>query len=75
MNDRDNYEVCYCVGTTYGEIIKAIKKGADSVEKIMDATDAGTACGLCKYAKEDELNERELHLDEILESAKRSGII
>ena len=75
MSDRDSYEVCYCVGTTYGEIIKAIKEGANTVDKIMDATDAGTACGLCKCAKEDELGERELHLDEILESANRSGIV
>lgn len=71
MKFIDNYEVCYCVGTTYGEILEAIKNGANTIEKIMDETDAGTACGLCKCSKEDELGEREIHLDEILESTKK----
>ena len=75
MEDRDSYEVCQCLGITYGEIMEAIKNGARSVEDIMDATDAGTVCGLCKGVQDDELGERELHLDEILESAKRNGII
>ncbi len=74
-SDRDSFEVCHCLGITYGEIMEAIKNGADTVEKIMDATDAGTACGLCKSVEEDEFNERQLHLDEILESAKRSALV
>lgn len=42
-----NEEICHCMGVTYGEIVDAIKSGADSVEKIQEATNAGTGCGGC----------------------------
>ena len=62
--DRDEI-VCDCAGITYGEIVDAVKNGAKSVEDIMDATDAGNYCELCKYKDEDDT--KEYHLDEILE--------
>ena len=42
--------VCGCMGVTFEEISKAISNGADTVEKVGQATKAGTApdCGRCK---------------------------
>ena len=73
MTKQEDIEVCICTGATYGEIMEAIKKGACTIEAIGDETDAGTVCGLCKSVEEDELGEREIHLDEILKAAKREG--
>ena len=73
MSSKKDIEVCICAGVSYGEIMEAIKNGACSIEEIGDATDAGTLCGLCKSSKEDELGEREIHLDEILKAAKQEG--
>lgn len=67
---NDNHEVCLCNNVSLGEILAAIKEGANTVEKIMDETDAGTSCELCQSREIDEDNEREIHLDEILEMSK-----
>ena len=42
--------VCGCMGVSFEDIIKAVKTGADTVEKVGEATKAGTAadCGRCK---------------------------
>ncbi|WP_434797860.1 (2Fe-2S)-binding protein [Terrisporobacter vanillatitrophus] len=40
--------VCGCYKVTEEEVIKAIKNGADTVEKIGKVTKAGTGCGNCK---------------------------
>jgi len=69
-----NTEVCLCMEVTLGEILEAIKNGACTIEEIMEATDAGTACGLCKSREDDPDGEREIHLDEILEQAKEKGL-
>ncbi len=62
----DDFEVCQCRGISLGEIVTAIKEyNLQSVEEIMDKTDAGTACGSCVSIK-DSGGENELHLDEIL---------
>ena len=66
----NDHEVCLCMNVTLGEIIEAIKNGHDTVEKIMDETDAGTVCELCQSKEVDEDDERELHLSEILEFVK-----
>ena len=71
---NDVYTVCHCNEVTYGEIIKAIKEGACDIESIMDKTDAGTACGLCKSVQDDPAGERAIHLDEILEKAKMDNL-
>ena len=67
-------EVCFCMGITLEEIMDAIKNGACDLETIMEKTDAGTVCGLCKSSEEDTNNEREIHLTEILEQAKKEGL-
>ena len=65
-----DYEVCLCNGVVLSDILKAIKEGHDTVEKLMAETDAGTSCELCQSREIDEDNERELHLDEIIEMSK-----
>lgn len=40
--------VCRCNNVSIETVLTAIKNGADTVEKIGDATKAGTACGRCK---------------------------
>lgn len=62
----NDYEVCYCTGTTLGEIIEAIKSGATTMEAVKTATEAGTLCGLCESRDVDEDGDREIHLDEII---------
>ena len=67
-------EVCLCEGVILGEILEAIKNGACDIDAIGDATGAGTVCGLCRSREDDPDEEREIHLDEILESAKEKGL-
>jgi len=72
MNALDSdYEVCVCMGVTLGEIVKAIEEGNHTIEELMEATDAGTACELCQSREIDEDDERDLHLDEILEYTEK----
>ena len=65
-----NYEVCVCMGVDLEEIQTAIKNGSDSLEAIMEKTDAGTVCELCQSKDTDEDSDRELHIDEILKFTK-----
>ena len=46
MREKDDI-VCHCAEVTYDEILNAIHNGANTVEKIGDATEAGIACGGC----------------------------
>ena len=39
---------CRCRSVSVEEVAKAVRNGADTVEKIGEATTAGTACGRCK---------------------------
>jgi NAD(P)H-nitrite reductase large subunit len=64
-------DVCICNGVTLGEILSAIKEGHNTIEALMEATDAGTACELCQSKEIDESDEREIHLDEILKFANQ----
>ena len=68
----EDFEVCSCNGVALGEILTAIKNGHNTIETIMDETDAGTVCELCQSIELDEDGERELHLDQILEFSKIS---
>jgi len=70
----EDFEVCLCNGVILSDILKAIKEGHDTVEKLMDETTAGTTCELCQTTKIDEDLERELHLDEIVAFAKKEGL-
>ena len=54
-NDEELKEVeavlknaCKCKNVSIEEVVNAVKNGADTVEKVMEATGAGTACGRCK---------------------------
>ena len=67
-------EVCQCMGITLDEIMEAIKNGACDIESIMEQTEAGTGCGICISPENDPDNEREIHLTEILEQAKKEGL-
>ncbi len=69
----DDFEVCLCNAVSLGEILTAIKEGHTTLDAVMDETDAGTACELCQSKEIDEDEDRELHLDEILEYAKAKG--
>jgi len=51
--------ICYCQEITYETIIKAIKKGAKTVEEIIDQTEAGLACGGCIIELEEILEENQ----------------
>lgn len=39
--------ICTCLNVSKEDIIKAIKDGADTLEKVQEATQAGTICGGC----------------------------
>ena len=39
--------VCNCMGITSGQIRDAVYAGANTVEDVQEATDAGTVCGAC----------------------------
>ena len=46
---RDMSEVvCTCLNVTVQDVADAINNGADSYEKVVDATGATTICGLCE---------------------------
>ena len=62
-----DYVVCECFDVTLGTILETIKAGHETLEDIMDETDAGTACELCQSCEADADGDRELHLTEILE--------
>ena len=64
--DKD-FEVCECMGVSLDEIQTAIKNGCNTVQAIMDETDAGTVCEQCQSKDIDTDEDRELHIDEILE--------
>ncbi len=65
---QHRFEVCTCKSVTLGEIIHAIKeKGAKTIDEIGNITDAGTACGCCKSAKDDFGDPKmKLYLEQIL---------
>ena len=65
-----DYNVCECFDVTLGELLDTIKAGHNTLEALMEKTDAGTACELCQSCEIDENGDRALHLDEILAYAK-----
>ena len=52
----DNPQVCVCYDVYNNEILEAIHNGADSVEKVSDATYACQGCGSCRLKIEGILN-------------------
>lgn len=70
INFDKDFEVCQCMGVSLEEIQTAIKDGCTNLEAIMEKTDAGPVCELCQSKDIDTDEDRELHLDEILEFTK-----
>ncbi len=46
--DRILQNACKCQNVSVNEVVAAVKNGADTVEKVMAETKAGTGCGRCK---------------------------
>lgn len=46
--DRVIQNVCKCQNISVNEVVAAVKNGADTVEKVMEETKAGSGCGRCK---------------------------
>ena len=42
-----NEVVCSCFQVTNGMIKEAVEAGANTLEEVQDATNAGNACGVC----------------------------
>ncbi len=71
IKELDNScEVCVCMNISLGEIRTAIEDGDNTIDKLMESTDAGTACEQCQTIELDKDEDKELHLDEILDSIK-----
>lgn len=51
--DIFNKNVCRCRGVSFEQIEDAIKNGADTVEKVAEATNATKGCGRCKSQVKD----------------------
>ena len=68
-NFHFSYEVCKCRKVTLGEIVHAIREqNAKTIEDVGRLTDAGTACGCCKSAKDDFGDPKmELYIEQIIE--------
>ena len=45
---QEKKEACHCHNVTYGQIIAAVRAGADSLEAVQQRTGCGTGCGKCK---------------------------
>lgn len=46
--DRVLQNVCKCQNVSVNEVVEAVKNGADTIERVMEETKAGSACGRCK---------------------------
>ena len=62
--------VCVCVGVNVGQIRIAVVEGAETVEKVMNQTGAGTRCKLCQGADVDSSGKRDYYIDEVIKSEK-----
>ena len=49
---------CKCKNVSVQEVLNAVNNGADTVEKVGEATGAGTACGRCKSIISDIIENR-----------------
>lgn len=46
--DRVLQNVCKCQNVSVNEVVSAVKNGADTLDKVMDETKAGTGCTGCR---------------------------
>lgn len=56
-NQFEDGIVCYCQNISYDQIVEAIHNGAHTIEAIIEATNAGIACGTCIEDLENILDE------------------
>jgi NAD(P)H-nitrite reductase large subunit len=52
--------ICFCHNVPYGELLKAIQAGAETVTDVQIATCASTGCGGCEQDVRDILREEAL---------------
>ena len=45
--DRVLQNVCKCQNVSVNEVVEAVKNGADTIERVMEETKAGSGCGRC----------------------------
>ncbi len=69
-----NHRVCECFDVTIEKLLEAIKLGHNTMDALMNQTDAGTGCELCQSIEIDEDEDRECHLEEVLEYVKAKGL-
>jgi NAD(P)H-nitrite reductase large subunit len=55
MEDK---KICFCKKVNLSTIEEAIANGADTVEKVKEATGAGSGCGRCKATIQKILDEK-----------------
>ena len=48
LNINRSKEACHCRNITYGMIEDAVKNGAETLQKVQEATGAAKGCGQCK---------------------------
>ncbi|MFI3251509.1 MAG: (2Fe-2S)-binding protein [bacterium] len=48
IEEVEDKVICHCYNIKESTVKEAIANGADTLEKVMKATKAGTACGGCK---------------------------
>jgi NAD(P)H-nitrite reductase large subunit len=70
-----NYTVCECYDVSFGDIMEAIENGCNTLEKIIHETSAGYGCERCRSKLDDAEQDKEVHLDEILEYAKSIALV
>jgi len=70
-----DYTVCECYDVSFGDIMEAIENGCDNLEELIHETSAGYGCERCRSKIDDEEQEREVHLEEILEYAKSIALV
>ena len=46
--DRVVQNVCKCQNVSVNEVVAAVKNGAQTVDQVMEETNAGAGCGICK---------------------------
>ena len=55
---RDKFDIiCHCEQVTYGTILEVIDNGADTIDKLGDATMSGVTCAYCVETLEEILEE------------------
>jgi bacterioferritin-associated ferredoxin len=69
-----NHTVCDCFDVILGKLLEAIKSGHNTMDSLMNATDAGTGCERCQSVEMDLDQDKECHLEEILASVKEKGL-